>query len=192
MRLATFLLFAASAFAQVPEQYTNLQFLPKDISRADLMSRMRGFSFSLGVKCIDCHVGKDSPTLEGVDFASDEKDTKKKAREMLRMVARIQTDDKLLSVRCVTCHHGLQKPQTLQTALSETLEKKDLASALAQYRELREKFYGGAQYDFTETSLNQFAEALMAQRKNKEAAAFMELNGELNKLTRWGVNLTAM
>jgi len=199
MRFTLLLLVAVGAAAQVPDKFTNLQVLPKDIAKPELMNIMRGFSFSLGARCVDCHVGRDTPTLEGMNFPADDKETKKTAREMLRMVAAINKDyvGKLPSasaarVECVTCHHGLQKPRTLQAALSEELEKKDLASAIALYRDLKKQYYGGAQYDFSETSLNLLTENLGRQHKVKEAAAFMELNAENTALTRWGRSLIAM
>ena len=198
-RFVLVLVLAVAGEAQIPEKFTNLQVLPKDISRQELATVMRGFSFSLGARCVTCHVGPDSPTLEGVDFAADEKETKKAARAMLRMVAVINRDyvgklDQPSSVRveCVTCHRGLSKPRTLQAVLAEELEKKDLQAAIALYRDLKKQYYGGAQYDFSETSLNLLTETLFRQQKNKEAAALMELNAGTNDLSRWGKNLLAM
>jgi tetratricopeptide (TPR) repeat protein len=177
----------------VPDKFTNLQVLPKDISKPELMNIMRGFSFSVGARCVDCHVGTDTPSLEGVNFTADDKETKKTARQMLRMVAAINKDFVPNGrVECATCHHGLRKPRTLQAALSEELEKKDLAAAIALYRDLKKQYYGGAQYDFSETSLNLLVESLGRQHKIKEAAAFMELNAENTTLTRWGNSLLAM
>lgn len=124
---------------------------------------------------------------------------KKTARLMMRMVEAMNREylGKLepassKRVECITCHHGLSKPRTLETALMEELEKKDLASALALYRSLRKEYYGGAQYDFSEVSLNLLTESLQAKKKFKEAAAFMELNAEVNTLTGWGRSLLEM
>src|SRR5262249_19017992 len=79
-----------------------------------------------------------------------------------------------------------------QAVLREELERKDLVSTIALYRKLRKLYYGGGQYDFTETSLNLLAESLGRQGKTKEAAAIMELNAENATLTGWGKNLLAM
>ncbi len=182
-------LTAASALAQIPEKFTNLEVLPKDISRQELTGIMRGFSLSLGLRCENCHVG--GPDLNTMDFKADTKETKQTARKMMRMVAAVNKENNL-KVECVTCHRGLNKPRTIQAVLTEELEKKDLASALALYRDLRKKYYGGAQYDFTEAALNQLTETLQGQRKIKEAVAIMEMNAELNKLTGWGNSLLAM
>jgi len=90
---------------------TNLQVLPKDMSRPDVVTIMRGFNAALGVQCNYCHV------MEGRggrnDMAADEKPQKNTARLMLRMVntvnqqlaAAISKPD-LEKVDCGTCHRG--------------------------------------------------------------------------------------
>jgi tetratricopeptide (TPR) repeat protein len=198
---SSLLLLAAPAFAQFPEKFTNLQVLPKTTSKAELNQIMRGFAFALGVRCNYCHAGK---TVEGspesLNFADDERETKRTARIMLRMVTSINTDyiGKLgatpsIEVECFTCHRGLDQPRTLQAVLAEALETKDIPSTIALYRDLRKKYYGGAQYDFSETSLNILTESLFAKSKVKEAVAIMELNSEVNNpLSGWGSNLIAM
>ena len=193
------ILFAAgTATAQVP----NLQVLPKDIPKPELTSMMRGFAFALNVRCNYCHTqNKDGP---GMDFASDEKETKKTARVMLQMVAAINHDyiAKLpaetpapatpVQVQCVTCHHGLAQPRTLNSVLAETIDAKGIDAAVTQYGELRKKYAGGAQYDFGETSLNQLTESLLAQKKNKEALTIMELSFATNHPdTVWSYHMLA-
>ena len=55
-----FLAFGASvALAQIPDKFTNLKVLPKDIAKRDLVETMRSFSMALGVTCQHCHVEKD-------------------------------------------------------------------------------------------------------------------------------------
>ena len=197
------ILFAAgTATAQVPDKFTNLQVLPKDIPKPELTSMMRGFAFALNVRCNYCHTQKkDGP---GMDFASDEKETKKTARVMLQMVAAINHDyiAKLpaetpapatpVQVQCVTCHHGLAQPRTLNSVLAETIDAKGIDAAVTQYGELRKKYAGGAQYDFGETSLNQLTESLLAQKKNKEALTIMELSFATNHPdTVWSYHMLA-
>jgi photosynthetic reaction center cytochrome c subunit len=190
----------ALASSQVPDKFTNLQYFPKTIQRDDLMQVMRGFSFSLGVRCEYCHAAKDSDPPEKKDFASDEKEAKKTARAMLRMLDAINQDyvAKLSSqtqnrVHCVTCHHGLSKPKGIAPTLAETLESKGIPDAIGQYKDLRKRYYGGAQYDFSETPLNQLAETLNRSGKAKEAVAIMEMNAELNApLSGWGDSVLAM
>lgn len=194
-------LFAAvmSVAAQVPDKFTNLKVLRPDISKAELSDTMRGFSFSLGVRCQHCHAGPEGPTLAGMDFASDEKETKRTARAMLQMVEAVNRDHvgKLgkaapVRVECVTCHRGLNRPQTLVAILKEELDKGGAAAAVARYRELRRDSYGSGKYDFSETSLNLLTESLQKSGRTKEAVAMMELNAETTPLTRWGYALLAM
>jgi tetratricopeptide (TPR) repeat protein len=193
-------LAALPAGAQVPDRFTNLQYFPKTISRQDLLGNMRGFSFSLGVRCQFCHAGKDGNKLDQVDFASDEKDTKKTARAMLRMVDAINQEyiakmgrTSPVRVECVTCHHQLSIPKTMNALLAETIDKKDIQAAIILYRDLRKTDLGSGQYDFGETSLNILTESLLKQNKAKEAVAIMELNVEVNTPpSGWAYNLLAM
>ena len=188
------------AGAQVPDRFTNLQYFPKTISRQDLLGNMRGFSFSLGVRCQFCHAGKDGNKLDQVDFASDEKDTKKTARAMLRMVDAINQEyiakmgrTSPVRVECVTCHRQLSIPKTMNALLAETIDKKDIQAAIVLYRDLRKNDLGSGQYDFGETSLNILTESLLKQNKTKEAVAIMELNVEVNTPpSGWAYNLLAM
>jgi hypothetical protein len=111
---------AQAPFAIPP--YKNLKVLPKDISRADLLSTMKFFSQSLGVRCTNCHVGEEGKPLSTFDFASDAKKDKQTARKMLAMVHRINeqdfgvTDFSKVKVTCFTCHRGAKKPLTAPPA----------------------------------------------------------------------------
>ena len=119
--------FAAVATAQTPSasptpaaapQFKNLQLFPKDITRDQLMSNMKLFAQSLGVRCVHCHVGEEGKPLSTFDFASDAKPQKQVARKMLAMVHRINSEDfgvkdfKDVKVTCFTCHRGSTKPLT--------------------------------------------------------------------------------
>jgi len=88
--LAALLVAATPAVAQIPTTFTNLQVLPKDIPRSELIATMRNIAGSLGVRCVHCHVGPDD--LQGMDFAIDEKRSKVAARAMLQMVRAINAD----------------------------------------------------------------------------------------------------
>jgi hypothetical protein len=186
------------AIAQVPEKFTNLQYFPKDIAHDDLIQIMRGFSFSLNVRCQYCHASKEGD--KETNFASDEREAKKTARAMLHMVDAInqqyiaKLESKTLRrVECVTCHHAVSKPVAMNTLLADTIEKKDLEAAIALYRDLRKRVYGSGQYDFGETPLNQLTESLLKQHKTREAAAIMELNVEVNTSpSMWTRSLLAM
>ena len=119
---------AAVATAQAPAPpgsgplsppYKNLQVFPKDITQAQLVSNMKLFAQSLGVRCQHCHVGEEGKPLSSFDFASDAKETKKTARRMLAMVHRINsqdfgvTDFSNVKVTCFTCHRGSTEPLTM-------------------------------------------------------------------------------
>ena len=103
--------------------YKNLKIFPKDISRADLIFNMKFFAQSLGVRCTYCHVGVEGQPLSTYDFASDAKEHKLKARKMLAMAHRINSenfddaeDPGVLKVTCYTCHRGSTKPLTAPPA----------------------------------------------------------------------------
>jgi hypothetical protein len=69
----------------------------------DAMFYMRG---ALGVQCEHCHVRDD--------WSSDDKDAKRTARRMIRMVRALNREDfeNELAVSCYTCHRGQLKPVT--------------------------------------------------------------------------------
>jgi hypothetical protein len=102
---------------QIPDHFTNLKILPKDISRNDLVGVMRAFALNLGTRCEHCHVGEGND-LSKFDFASDAKPEKGTARKMLTMVTAINTEllkgvgdpAKPPVVTCYTCHRGALKP----------------------------------------------------------------------------------
>jgi len=142
----------------------NLQVLPKDLSRNEVVARMRVIALSLGVRCEYCHVSTTGPDgREQNDFAADDKDTKKTARAMLRMVNDINdqyliaTMGRTLSdrhrVTCETCHHGLAKPRTIQAEMLDAIDAKGADSAIALYRDLRTRYLNRGSYDFSELPL---------------------------------------
>jgi hypothetical protein len=107
---------AQPPFAVPP--YKNLKVLPATITREQLLSNMKFFSQSLGVRCTFCHVGEAQQPLSTFDFASDAKREKQTARKMLAMVHRINSEDfgvtdfSKVKVTCFTCHRGSTKPLT--------------------------------------------------------------------------------
>ena len=80
------LVTATQTLAQIPDKFTNLKILPKEIGRGELVGIMRDYAGALGVRCIHCHVGDDPNDLDSVDFASDAREPKRVARAMMRMV----------------------------------------------------------------------------------------------------------
>jgi hypothetical protein len=103
-------------FASPP--FKNLQVFPKDITRSQLLSNMKFFAQSLGVRCSFCHTGIEGQPLSTYDFASDAKQEKRTARKMLAMAHRINledlavTDFAKIKVTCFTCHRGSTHPLT--------------------------------------------------------------------------------
>ena len=181
-----FVTLAGAQEAAPPWKAKNVQYFPGDISRETLTQRMREFSFALNVRCQYCHAGGDGVSFEGVDFASDEKQAKVKARAMLRMTREI--NDTLLAkiparaepridVACVTCHRGRRQPKTLQTVLFETVETEGIAAAVARYKELRGNMVSGV-YNFGEWEINELARRLVEVKKPDAAIAILEMNGE--------------
>jgi hypothetical protein len=104
----------------------NLQVLPKDWTRQQVVQVMQGFNMALGVACNYCHIEMVGapPNEKGVipiDAAPDDKQTKKTARVMMRMVGQINETlsgqlgkpaSEVVRVQCVTCHRGSAIPKT--------------------------------------------------------------------------------
>ena len=180
-------LAAPSAAHQPPEwRGKNLQYFPKDITRPALVQRMREFSFALAVRCQHCHAGGDGISFDGVDFSSDDKPAKNKARAMLRLTDEINTTmlpkvpsraEPRVDVTCATCHHGLRLPKSLQTTLFEIVQKDGAPAAVAKYKELRADMTLGA-YNFGQWEINELARRLAEAKNTAGAIAILEMNGE--------------
>src|SRR5262245_11798973 len=164
---------------------TNLQILPKDMPREQLIPMMQAISQSLGVQCSYCHVFEGRGGRN--DMASDEKPTKKTARQMMLLAREINEKlptavgkpaDATARVGCATCHRGVPIPKQLTQVLSETVNAKGLDAAVAQYRELRTTYFGTMAYDFTENGLINMAQAATTADKADNALAWLNLNLE--------------
>lgn len=166
----------------------NLKVLPEDISSSDLSNTMKGFAMGLGVRCETCHVGEAGQPLDTFDFPSDEKDMKKKARVMLKMVREINSlhvpelndieESQRVEVRCVTCHRGQQKPRLIEDVMNQEFAEHGVDAAVSKYAELRENFYGSHSYDFSEFTLAMYAQGLAVAGKFDEAVAMATVNSE--------------
>jgi len=185
----------AAAHAQQPggppEKFENLKVFPKDIPRDSLLGIMRGFTAALGVNCTYCHVTEPAPAgapgpRERLRPASDDKETKKTARFMIRMADSLnrvvlaalpERHSPTITVSCATCHHGSPLPQTTQAMLAESIEKGGLDSAMARYRRLRADMVNG-RYDFREGPINDVATALAARGRAADAIRLLEMNQE--------------
>jgi hypothetical protein len=115
-----------------PSEFQNLQVLPPDIPRAQLIQTMKNFARGLGVRCNHCHVVTATEPEEQLDFPSDAKEEKRAARVMLQMVQQINgpwlerveiaehgagavaeesDEDEGPRVVCWTCHRGKPEPE---------------------------------------------------------------------------------
>lgn len=166
----------------------NLKVLPEDISSESLSETMKGFATGLGARCETCHVGEPNTPLETFDFASDEKTMKRKARLMIQMLDEINGDlvprlDEVerasrVSVRCVTCHRGQTKPNMIEDVLNQQLADNGLDAALAEYKSLRDEFYGSHSYDFSEYVLPMYTQELAEKGLTTAAIELARTNAE--------------
>ncbi len=188
---AIVLLLPAAAAGQGPQKDVfanpqNLKVLSKDINSKELGDTMKGFAMGLGLRCESCHVGEAGQPLDTFDFASDEKTMKQKARQMMNMVAAINSEhvaslneieeSEFVEVRCVTCHRGRPKPKLIQDVLDEQLAAGGADAAVETYNKLRAEFYGSHSYDFSEMSLPMYAQVLASRGQIDAAVTFVQAN----------------
>jgi len=101
----------------VEQTRKNIQVL-KGLPESQLFPEMNFISAALGVQCGFCHVsqGKDAQGRTNWVWESDDKEEKKTARDMMRMVLAVNGGNFGLSrgqVTCYTCHRGQMNPQNL-------------------------------------------------------------------------------
>ena len=187
--------FTSSAQQADLEKAKNLQYFPKNIEQSELISNMRQFAFALGVACTHCHGTKDQTgfNLQGVDFSLDIKPTKRTAREMLRMVDKINSkllpkisrrSDRDLEVSCFTCHSGIALPEMIEDRVIRTVDADGLQAAIEDYRTVREAYNGSAAYNFKEQPLVEVADHLHQSGEYEAAAAISRLNLEFHPDSR--------
>jgi len=164
---------------------TNLQIIPKDTPRAQVLQTMQAIAGALGVQCNYCHVFEGRGGRN--DMASDEKPTKKAARGMMLLTRDINTKlpeavgksaDAATRVGCATCHRGVPIPKQITDIVTDASTSGGASAGLAKFRELREKFYGGQSYDFSENGLLQIAQRANAASKPDDALAYLQANLE--------------
>jgi tetratricopeptide (TPR) repeat protein len=185
------LIFTLSIFsvseAQIPDKFTNLQVLPKDISKDKLLDVMKSFTSGLGVRCVFCHEGEEGQPLSEFNFSSDIKTAKQKARIMMNMTHDINTkylsalseySKNILEVKCITCHRGADEPKALEDVLFSKIKRESLAEAISTYDDLYNRYYGGFAYDFRNHSLMALVQKLNEEKMYDEALAFAKINLE--------------
>jgi hypothetical protein len=160
----------------------NLMVLPKDFTREQVTAVMRGFTGALGVRCTHCHVGQDG-NPPSMDYASDDKDEKQTAREMMRMVGTINTEfvrkvsggDAKADVRCETCHRGrTHPPQPMADLLADTAATQGAEAALGKYSQLRAESLEAGQYDFRARSVLGAARRLQDDKAPEAALTLLK------------------
>jgi len=167
-----------------PDSLVNVQVIPKSTQPVQVWGMMRNIAGALGVSCTFCHVGSDTTPLERIDFATDEKRNKRVARQMMRMVqevnGRLDTipsrPTPTVTVTCITCHRGVNRPVPLATIMAEAATASGADSAIRAYRALRDRYYGRDAYDFGEVSLNTAAFRTARAGKIDEAMELLRLN----------------
>jgi tetratricopeptide (TPR) repeat protein len=171
-----------------PDSLVNTLVIPRNTPVPEVITRMRGITLALGVRCTHCHVGTEAMNIWDYDFVSDEKPTKRKAREMMRMVNAINgeyltrladLDAEGVEVTCMTCHRGVRIPQPLSDVLLRAHAEGGLAGMDASYDTLRQQYYGRASYDFGELTLDRVAEVLLARGRSDDAIRTYQRNVEL-------------
>jgi tetratricopeptide (TPR) repeat protein len=133
-------------------------------------------------------VGSESQPLEAMDFVADTKAAKKNARVMIRMTEAINKQqlpsliervEPNVAVTCATCHRGVTRPRSLTDEVLGAYGKGGIDAAAARFRELRQRYYGRAAYDFGDVSLTEAANSLQEQGDTTGALKLLELNVEL-------------
>jgi photosynthetic reaction center cytochrome c subunit len=108
------LLFCVSGYGQektAEQAYKNIQAL-QGIPASGMTQAMAFISGSLGVSCSHCHIVGQ--------FDKDEKPAKETARQMIRMMQRINQEHfgGKTTVNCQTCHQGRLRPVAIPTIAS--------------------------------------------------------------------------
>lgn len=184
MAALPFDLTAQAAGRWPPDSLRNVQVIPRTTPVSQVIGMMRNITFDLGVRCQFCHVGEEGMPLERFDFPSDERRTKRVARQMMRMVEEInrrvdtlpERTTPAVQVTCRTCHHGISRPAPLFTLMVEIGQTAGADSALRAYRALRDRYYGSDSYDFREATLNIAAFRLGRAGRVAEALVILDYN----------------
>jgi len=108
------------------QRYKNIQVL-KDVPAEQLRLAMDYITASLGVGCDFCHV-----TGPGGAFDKDDKETKGRARDMMKMMAAINTEqfEGRQTIGCMSCHNGKMRPSRVP-ALAVEMTPEEAAAARA-------------------------------------------------------------
>jgi tetratricopeptide (TPR) repeat protein len=166
LRASLFLAAAAALYAQPPQ--------------VDLGARMQTISQALGVTCGYCHTAE-----RGSGQPEPKKDIARAMMAMTRDInAKIEAatgapSTPVTQVECITCHRGIPIPRQLSDILTQTLKNQGVEAAIAQYKDLRNRYYGSAAYDFTDATMINIAQPI-ATRRPDDALALLNAQLEFN------------
>ena len=171
-RILSLVALALWTIIQVPAQ-------PQPGQPRQPLPNMQVIAESLGVQCDFCH--------SAARGSGDREPKKDIARQMMAMTREInarvdaaspkENPNAAARVECVTCHRGVTIPKPLGDIVTQTILKEGGPAAIAQYRDLRAKFYGRAAYDFGENTLIAVSQRIANARPN-EAIDLMKVNIE--------------
>jgi tetratricopeptide (TPR) repeat protein len=148
--------------------------------QADLSARMQTISQALGVTCGYCHTAE-----RGSGQPEPKKDIARAMMAMTRDInAKIEAaaggpSKSVTQVECITCHRGVAIPRQLGDILTQTLKTQGVEATIAQYKDLRSRYYGSAAYDFSDTTIINIAQP-MATRRPDDALALLNAQLEFN------------
>ncbi len=142
----------------------------------------------LGVQCQYCHSGPRASQSPAAEPGAEPHPPSKLevARAMIAMTrdlnAKIEAATgkppaEATQVTCMTCHRGVAIPGQLSDIVAKTAFDQGPDAAIAQYRDLRQRYYGGQSYDFREDSLLEAAQKLV-RVKPPLAISILRLNLE--------------
>ncbi len=94
-----------------------------------------------------------------------------------------------VALTCMTCHHGLTRPETLDTVVERVLRAEGPEAAVRTYKELRSKYLDRGSYDFSERSMNTLAERLMREKRSRDALLLLEASATFNPDAAWQQHL---
>jgi tetratricopeptide (TPR) repeat protein len=166
LRAGLFLAAAAALYAQRPQ--------------ADIGARMQTISQALGVTCGYCHTAE-----RGSGQPEPKKDIARAMMAMTRDInAKIEAatgtpSTPVTKVECITCHRGIPIPRQLSDILTQTLKNQGVEAAIAQYKDLRNRYYGSAAYDFGDATMINIAQPI-ATRRPDDALALLNAQLEFN------------
>jgi hypothetical protein len=153
----------------------------------DAMWNMQEIAQSLGVECSYCHArmaqGNAAPPPDGQIGAPSKQAIAGAMIAMTRdlnakvLTATGKPASDVTRVTCYTRHHGVPVPGQLSDIVARTTLQKGPDAAIAQYRDLRVRYYGHAAYDFSEDTLLTSAQVI-TRVKPQASIPILQLNLE--------------